>query len=289
MAVRFACIGGRPLCRLLETGALEARQLEPIKTPFGQSEALFLIERPAPGMYLVPRQLPDRGRIAPGSFNYRATLYALKDLGVQYVLSWTAAGTIAREIAVGQIVLVDDVIDLTRLRATTFFKRRGLGMLRQFPVFCPTLRGVLEEVLVEMKLPYHPGGTAAVTEGPRLETPAEVRLLAAHGADLVTHQLVPEVFLAKELQMCLAGGAYVVNFAETGSRYRPFIPGDLFGGLTHNSQADRLELLCRTLPDILCRTAAKLTATTKVCECDRAMAAQVQENALPEDWHRWFE
>ncbi len=289
MAATFACIAGGPLCRLLESAALDAHRLEPSETPFGRSEVLFAVEQPAPGLYLVPRQLPGQGRIGPASFNYRATLYRLKDLGVRYVLSWTGARTITRQLAVGQTVLLDDLIDLTHLRATSFFERRGLGMLRQFPVFCPTLRAVVEEVLAAMKLPYYSGGTAAVTEGPRLETPAEIRLLGSHGADLVTHQFVPEVFLAKELQICLAGAAYVVDFAETGSRYRPFIPGELFGGLTHSSQADRLEVLSRALPEILCKVAARLVTAPKGCQCEQPMAAHIQENGLPEDWHHWFD
>jgi len=289
MSVTLACMAGGPLSQALEAAQPNVRQLEPAHTPFGESEAVFLVEAEPAAFYLVPRRPPGRPRLTPSAFNCRATLYALKDLGVQAVLSWSAAGAITHNLAIGQIVIPDDVIDLTWQRANTFFPRFGLGLLRQFPVFCPALRGALAEVLGERKLSCHASGTAAVTEGPRLETPAEIRMLASFGAALVTHNLVPEVFLAKELQLCLAGGCYLVNYAETGSRHRPFITGDLFGGLTEASRDDRLDRARQALLDILRRLAAKLASAEPACQCRRTMAAQAEKYNLPDDWHQWFD
>jgi len=289
MAATFACIAGGPVCRAMESGALKARALDSAGTPFGEPEAIYLVDdAPAP-FYLALRQQPGHTRVAPSGFNYRATLYALKDLGVRGVLSWSAAGAIKHNISIGHVVVPDDVIDLTRCRATSFFERAGLGLLRQFPVFCPALRQAATAVLDELDLHAHVGGTAVATEGPRLETPAEIRMLASYGADLVTHHLVPEVFLAKELQMCLAGACYVVNYAETGSRHRPFITGDLFGGLTEVSMADRLEHVSQALPDVLRRIAQRCAAREGTCECERTMAANIAEHNLPDDWRRWFD
>ena len=288
MSATLACLTGSTMYRLVDTGQLSAKQLAPRKTPFGDSEVILLIEdAPAP-FYLLPRYGPGRSFRAPAKVNYRANLYALKDLGADIVLGWTAAGAITHDLGIGQIVIPDDLIDMTRLRATTFFDDSGLGLLRQFPVFCPTLRGALEDVLAEMHAHFRPKGTVAVTEGPRLETPAEVRLLANAGAEMVTHTLAPDFALAKELQMCFAGVCYLVNYAETGSRHRPFWTGELFGGLTEVSQADRARRTAAMLPELIRRLLEHLPSIQPACECRSAMAHHIEAEGLDEDWHSWF-
>ena len=130
MAATLACLAGGPLCRALESEPTKPRPMDRAHTPLGDSEAIFLVEdAPAP-FYLVPRRPPDRPRLTPSAFNYRATLYALKDLGVRAVLSWSAAGAVTHNLAIGQIVVPDDVIDLTWRRANTFFPRYGGSPLR---------------------------------------------------------------------------------------------------------------------------------------------------------------
>ena len=132
------------------------------------------------------------------------------------------------------------------------------------------------------------GGTAAVTDGPRLEPPAEVRMLGIAGAHVVTHTLAPEVFLAKELQLCFAGACYLVGYAETGSRHRPFSTGDLFAGLSQASQDERLKLAVRSLPELLARLARKLDSAEVSCECRHSMAERIRECGMSEDWREWF-
>jgi 5'-methylthioadenosine phosphorylase len=288
MSARLACLAGATVYRMLDSGRLTARQLPPVKTPFGPSREVFLVEG-SPPFYVMPRHGPGRRRPAPSQINHRANLYALKDLGVQCVLGWSAAGAVTHDLLVGEIIIPSDVIDLTRHRAATFFEKSCLGFLRQFPVFCPDLQQALEEVCSAMDLPCRAGATAAATEGPRLETPAEVRMLWILGAQLVTHTLVPEVFLAKELQLCFAGACYLVSYAETGSRHRPFSTRDLFGGLTKASQDERLRQATGALPEILQRLARRLEESPKTCQCDQALVASADEFDLPPDWHDWFE
>jgi len=288
MSVKLACMAGGPLFRVLSSGALKATELPRSETPFGTSEQILLAEDVEGPFYLVPRQLADRGRPAPSTINYRATLYALKDLGVAGVLSWAAAGAITHNHPLGTTALPDDIIDMTRNRATTFFENSGLGLLRQFPVFCPCMRDATEGILSELRIPVYSGGTVAVMEGPRFETPAEVRMLSTIGAELVTHTLAPEVFLAKELQMCFAGVCYLVNYAETGSRHRPFSGNDLFGGLAQASDADRIARITEHLPDVMTRLAQVCEASDHDCECAKPMADQIAAEGLGRDWKQWF-
>jgi len=288
MGVNFACIAGEEVHRQWEAGGIGGQKLGPRDTPFGQSGELFCISNPQGDYYLLPRYGAGLAKTSPHRINYRANMYALKDLGVQGIIAWGSAGAITHNIAVGDLVILDDLIDQTYLRPKTFFEDSPLGFLRQFPVFCPTLRRTLAAVLGEMKLVFHRTGTAAVLEGPRMETPAEVRQLASIGAEVVTHSFVPEAFLAKELQLCYAAVCYAVNYAETGSQHRPFTPGDLFGGLTTQSDGERLAGVVGAMSQIARNVVSAAANQETVCECDKTMAGHVRQYNLPADWHKWF-
>ena len=288
MAVTTACIAGEEACRQWDAGRMAGRRIGTRTTPFGDSGDIFLVEGGGRPFYLLSRYHRDRGKSSPGAINSRANMYALKDLGAERVLGWGPGGAIRHDVHVGELVILTDLIDLTSHRAKTFFEDSPLGFLRQFPVFCPTLRPAAADALAEINLPYHDSGTAAVCEGPRLETPAEIRMLATVGAHIVTHAFVPEVFLAKELQLCYAAICYVVNYAETGSRHRPFVPGDLFGGLTSSSDAERLAAAVGAMGPLAQRVAAAMADGENTCECSRTMAAHIRQYDLPQDWRAWF-
>ena len=288
MAVSVACIAGEEIHRQWDAGRIGGRKLGPRKTPFGTSAEIFLLDREPPPLYLMARSGVGMAKPAPRKVSYRANMYALKDLGVEYVLAWGPGGAITHTMAIGDLVILSDVIDRTYLRDKTFFEDSPLGYLRQFPVFCPTLRTVVGQVLHEMKLVYHGTGAAAVSEGPRLETPAEIRMLGSMGAELVTHTFVPEVFLARELQLCYAAICYVVNYAETGSRHRPFAGGGLFGGLTDQTEAQRLAGAVGAMSRIVHNVAAAVGPGPRTCECSTTMARHVEEYGLPADWRQWF-
>lgn len=286
MSATLACMAGGSVYRLVQSGQLAAKEIGRRQTPLGLSEPIFLIEDgPAP-YYLLGRRWPCKG--AACKPNRKANLYALKDLGVEMVLSLSAAGSITHNLSIGQVVVPDDLLDLTHNRPHTFFEDSECGFLRQFPVFCRALRTALEDVLTQMGLPAHFGGTVAVTEGPRLETPAEVRMLATVGAEMVTHSIAPEVFLARELQMCFASACILVNYAETGSHHRPFTTGELFGGLTEAGQTQRLQGVVDHLPQLAAAVAERTAGAARDCPCGRTMQQHIAAGSLHADWRRWF-
>jgi 5'-methylthioadenosine phosphorylase len=285
-----ACIAGEEIYRQWEDGRIAGQRLGPGNTPFGQSNEIFLVEGPKASFYLLPRYRAGLAKTSPSKINYRADMYALKDLGVQCVLAWGPAGAITHNLSVGDLVVLSDVVDMTHLRQGTFFEDSPLGYLRQFPVFCPWLRGLAGEALAGLKLSHHQVGIAAVCEGPRLETPAEVRMLATVGAEMVTHVFVPEMFLARELQLCYSAVSYIVNYAETGSRHRPFAAGELFAGLTKKSDNQRLVSVVASMPEVAAEVAlvAAERIKTKTCECDKTMEHNIRTYNLHTDWHKWF-
>jgi 5'-methylthioinosine phosphorylase len=288
MSVTFACIAGEEIHRQWEAGRLSGRELGRHQTPFGLSGEVFLIDTGPASFYLLSRHGSGVAKSAPHRVNYRANLYALKDLGVDAVLAWGSGGAITHNIAIGDLVVLDDIIDQTHLRPKTFFEDSPLGYVRQFPVFCPSLRRICSEALHAMKLVYHGAGTAAVREGPRFETPAEVRMLTAIGAEMVTHAFAPEVFLAKELELCYAAVCYAVDYAETGSRHRPFIPGALFGGMGEKSDSERVAGTVGAMSQIVSAVAVAAQSSERVCECPSTMASHVRDYGLSRDWRTWF-
>lgn len=287
MNATMACIAGEEIFRQWESGKFAGRRIGRRSTPFGDSGEIFLVEDECP-FYLLPRYGEGLAKTPADRINARANLYALKDLGVGQVLAWGPGGAVTHDLSVGEIVVLDDVIDRTYLRAKTFFENSPLGILRQFPVFCPGLRRLADEALSLMKLPHHPSAVAAVFEGPRLETPAEVRMLASVGAQVVTHNFVPEVFLAKELELCYVAVCYVVNYAETGSKHRPFAAGELFGGLTQRNERERLTAAIGSMNAFVRAMAAAVAAAPRGCECDKTMEHNRRTYNLRDDWHTWF-
>ncbi len=290
MAAVIGCIAGAEIHRQWQEGRLAGERLGPRDTPFGPSGEVFLVTNQAHPFYGVARYGEGMRKTAPCRINDRANLYAMKDLGVRRVLGWGAGGAIRHNIAVGDLVILDDVIDQTYRRAQTFFEDSPLGYLREFPVFCPSLRKAAADVADALHLPHHDTATAAVREGPRLETPAEIRMLAAVDAAVVTHLFAPEVFLARELQLCYAAVCYVVNYAETGSRHQPFAPGGLFGGLVQHGNGERASAAPQAMgPFVAGLAAAVAAAGDATCECQRTLAQHAKDLDLPADWHDWFE
>lgn len=288
MSATIACVAGEEIHRQWAAGRIEGERIGPRQTPFGESGEILLVDAEDVSYYLLPRYGRGLAKTAPSRINDRANMYALKDLGVERVLAWAPGGAITHTIAVGDLVILNDLIDRTYLRTETFFEDSPLGYLREFPVFCPQLGRAVAEALHELKLVYHDTGTAAVCEGPRLETPAEIRMLATVGAGVVTHTFVPEVFLARELQLCYAGICYVVNYAETGSRHRPFAPGSLFAQLSPKSETERLAGVVGAMSEIVRSVAVAVGKEARTCDCGKTMAAHAEQYDLPDDWRQWF-
>ncbi len=286
MGAKLACIGGTLAYDLLRLGALVAKRLGPQRTPFGDSQPIFQCESESGEFLFVSRHGESGYDLAPSFINYRANIYALKDLGIGAVVSWSETRAIRRAYTIGEYVIVDDLIDETARRANTFFDNLAVGVTRQWPVFCPMLRQAFATSLSESGVAHRNGGVYVCVEGPRLETPAEVRKFAAYGADLIGQTLAPETFLAKELQMCYASLCYVARYAESGCDSRPFENGLL---IDEAAQRRRAELAVERLPRILERLLDVLTRSSVSCRCGASMAHHVASGQIRADWRSWFD
>ena len=132
----------------------------------------------------------------------------------------------------------------------------------------------------------HDRAVYVATTGPRLETAAEIRKFRLLGGDLVGQTLVPEVFLARELEFCYTALTYVVNYAE-GLVERPYEPGVLFEGLATPEEVAKVRAVEGAFPELVLRLLPALAATGRQCPCPRLMERYRLRGDINDDWRTW--
>ena len=198
MAANIAIIGGSRAYSLLQQGSLGNKiDTQVVTTPYGPSQPIHRYQYCGEYFWFMSRHGEKGYELSAPFVNYRANIWALKELGCQRIVAWSGPGIINPDYRIGYFALPHDLIDETRSRDSTFFKGSGIGFIRQKKVFCPELRECLIKTLQQLGLLSYHSGVYVCTQGPRLETPAEIRKYRILGADLVGMALVPEAFLAK--------------------------------------------------------------------------------------------
>jgi 5'-methylthioadenosine phosphorylase len=145
--------------------------------------------------------------------NYRANLYGLKKLGVERIIATNAVGGINPEYSPGDFCVPGDILDMTKSRSGTFYDNAPVTHIDVSEPYCPEVRAQLAESTRKVEGKVRENSILAATEGPRYETPAEIRMLQQMGADIVGMTGAPEVFLARELEMCYATVCFISNRA----------------------------------------------------------------------------
>lgn len=207
MSVRVAIIGGTGV---YDPNILSDIREERLRTPFGEVKVKVGTYRGKEVAFMA-RHGEDHS-VPPHLVNYRANIWGLRQLGVKSILATAAVGSLNPEMKPKQFVFIDQFLDFTKTRHQTFIEK-GVVHLDMTDPYCPELRGLLTRATRELGLEYHTKGTYVCTEGPRFETPAEIRMFRQLGGDLVGMTSVPEVVLAREAGMCYATIAMVTNFA----------------------------------------------------------------------------
>jgi 5'-methylthioinosine phosphorylase len=208
----LAIIGGSGLTRM---EALEITRREVVNTPYGEASSP-LIHGCFDGLDIV--FLPRHGAghtIPPHKINYRANIWALKQIGVDYVIGMATVGGIRDDMAPETIAIPDQIIDYTWGRGNTFFEN-DLSEVTHIDFtepYCKKLREALIAAAEEAGLDIRNNGTYGATQGPRLETAMEINRMRNDGCDLVGMTGMPEAALAKELELCYAHCSVVANWA----------------------------------------------------------------------------
>ena len=284
----LAVIGGSGAYHLLTQNMLgEEKECVVVDTPFGKSAPIHRFVSDS-GSFLFLSRHGEKDYALTASFvNYRANIYALKSCGVERIVSWSGPGIINPKFRPGDFVVPHDIIDETRRRETTFYKGLGIGFIRQNTPFCPQIRESLQATARSIHLPCQPQGVYVCTEGPRLETPAEIRKFKLCGGDLVGMTLVPELFLARELEMCYASLCYLTNYAE-GVVERGFQEGELFEGMQSATERSQVEKSIGHFPQILQVSLDRLKQQERACHCKNAMLRYKRKGMIGDDWRTWM-
>ncbi len=189
---------------------------EPLEvvTRFGTARALSVADNYAEPykLYFLARHGVTHG-LAPHQINYRANIAALADLGVRYVFATNAVGSLRLSLSPGSFVLLDDFIDFTRGRPLTYFAEGGPWQHTDFSMpYSPALRKAVIEAAANLNVSLIEGGVYLCCDGPRFETPAEIRLFAQWGADVIGMTGLPEAVFAREAGLEYAAVAIVTNY-----------------------------------------------------------------------------
>ena len=199
-------IGGTGIYEIVEMG--EEVETKVIETPYGESPEISIFKLHDKNIAFMPRHAKGHAN-PPHMINYRANIWAIHTLGIKRVLSTNSVGSM-RGHPVGSFVLLDDFIDFTRSRPSTFYDDTTVHVDVSEP-YCPEIKHAFKAALEKQGFSYTEG-VYACTEGPRFETRAEIRMMSQF-ADIVGMTGVPEVTLAKELSLCYASLAIVTNQA----------------------------------------------------------------------------
>ena len=269
--IPFAVIGGSGAYHLL-AGQVLGRELscEVKETPYGDSAPIHHFSSEGLEFIFLSRHGETDYSLTAPFVNYRANIHALRQYGVERVISWSGPGIINKKFKPGDFAVPHDIIDETRTRKSTFFEGSGVGFIRQNNPFCPQIAHALKDVLNENSLPHHEQAVYACTEGPRLETPAEIRKLRILGADLVGMTLAPEAFLAREMEICYSPFCYLTNYAE-GVKSRKFKKGELFEGMQTKKERELVDAAIGRFPDLIRVVFGFLKDEKRSCDCSDAL------------------
>jgi len=209
---KLAIIGGTGLTQLSD---LKIIKRDKLTTPYGSPSADFITGElnQKEVIFLARHGCPHT--IAPHKINYRANIWRLKQLGVKQIIAVAAVGGITEEMVPAHIAIPDQIIDYSHGRAHTFFEDENYPVTHidfTYP-YNQTLRSALITAAAKANIKISPIGTYGCTQGPRLETAAEIKRMERDGCDLVGMTGMPEAALAKELEMDYAAISVIANWA----------------------------------------------------------------------------
>ncbi len=203
-------IGGSGVEEISELA--DATETKIVETEYGSVE-VSLLSIGDKTVAFIPRH--SKGHTCPPhKINFKANIMALKEIGVNQIMATNAVGSLDIDIGPGSIVLPDDFLDFTVNRDRTFYDDEVIHIDMTEP-FCNRLRGAILANSECVNGPVVDGGTIVCTEGPRFETPAEIKMLSILGGSIVGMTTLPEAVLAREKEMCYASIAVVSNYSTS--------------------------------------------------------------------------
>ena len=256
--IGIGIIGGTGLYQM--EGFTDVREVA-VETPFGPpSDSLMLGQLEGRAVAFLPRH--GRGhRILPHELNFQANVFAMKALGVEFLLSVSAVGSLKEQYAPLEMLVPDQLIDRTQKRRSTFFGRGLVAHVAFAHPFCSVLSKLMAEGCREAGARHHVGGTYVCIEGPQFSTYAESQLYRSWGADVVGMTNLQEAKLAREAEICYATLAMVTDYDCWHPEHDAVTAESVMKVLAQNVATARavLRAVTRRLP------------LPRECECEHAL------------------
>jgi 5'-methylthioadenosine phosphorylase len=209
MSISIGIIGGSGLYDMAELTDREERH---VSTPFGDPSAAYMIGTLGGKRVAFLARHGIGHRIMPSELNFRANIYGFKTLGVEYILSASAVGSLKEQYKPLDLVIPDQFVDRTRGRVSTFFGRGLVAHVGFAHPFCSILSDVAFRAAQTSSATVHKGGTYVCMEGPQFSTFAESNLYRSWGMDIIGMTNLQEAKLAREAEICYTTIALVTDY-----------------------------------------------------------------------------
>ena len=208
-AIRIGIIGGSGLYDMAE---LVDRERRPVSTPFGDPSDPYVIGTLRGQRVAFLARHGVGHRYTPTELNYRANIYGMKALGVEFILSASAVGSLQERYVPQHLVIPDQFFDRTKGRVSTFFGNGLVAHVAFAHPVCGRLGGVAHDACTAVGATVHQGGTYVCMEGPQFSTLAESKLYRSWGMDIIGMTNLQEAKLAREAEICYATIALVTDY-----------------------------------------------------------------------------
>ncbi len=275
---------------LYEIEGLKNIRRKKLKTPFGNPSDEYVIGD-AQGTTLVFLPRHARGHLIPPSqINYRANIFGMKLLGVQYLVSISAVGSMKEEISPGDIVIVDQFFDHTKgIRKHTFFESGIVSHVSFGDPICPqwsdsvyeAAQKVSQEVSQKIPKSVHKGGTYICIEGPQFSTRAESKIYRSWGVDVIGMTNIPEAKLAREAELCYAAVAFSTDYDSWREGEEAVTADVVLATLKKN--VDMAKKIVQKLPEVIpsavhcsCGSALKYALVTERIKISKKVKDQLK-------------
>lgn len=244
---------------IYDSGLLEDPKEITVETPYGKtSDSITVGIFRGKKIAFMPRH-GKKHTIPPHLINFRANIWAFKQIGIKRIVAPSAVGSLKEELAPGAFVLPNQFLDFTKSRKGTFSEEGRVIHISVADPFCPELQGALKEAAKAQNIPIHSERTYVCIEGPRFSTKAESRFFRSMGADIIGMTLVPECQLAREAQMCYASICTVTDYDVWAEK--PVTAKEVLETLKKN--VENTKKLLTSIPDLI--------PQSRSCSCAKAL------------------
>lgn len=234
-----------------------------VETPYGEPSSPMMVgEIGGRSVAFLPRHGKSHS-LPPHMINYRANVWAMKELGVSQIIGPNACGSLQKQVEPGHFVICDQFVDRTNNRKDTFYDGPQTVHVSSADPYCPVMRTAAIETAKELAIPAHERGTVVVVQGPRFSTRSESKWYAAQGWEVINMTQYPECYLARELEICYLNISLITDY-DVGMEGVPPVTNDEVIRVFNENNSKVKDLIFNLIPKL---------PVERDCVCSAALSA----------------